>query len=142
MAMTATIALTPTSNVFVGQKIVATVVISNSGGSDVTVSSFEPYYFLTPNSTVFTQTEPIARGKGILAYAQTKTVPASGTLNVNFPIVFNAPSGDLSLSGASVVPSTTWSVGCTIVSSDGSVFKPTAATVTVNPVQQAPGQFP
>jgi hypothetical protein len=124
MALTATIALAQTPISF-NQKSTANVTISNSGGSPVNVVSLAP------------QVEP--RRQTIVSllpqgFAPQYVVPAGGSVVVPFDYICLTPqvaeNGNLSQS----VP-TTYTVGCNIITSDGSSFAPTPATQTITPIQ-------
>lgn len=118
MAMSATIALS-SATAKINQVITATLTISNSGGSPVNVTSIQPVLKLTgaPSNDF-----PAANaGVASLGPGENVTVPAGGTLVMPFGAVFFASSG-----------STTYDVGAVCQSNDGSIFSPTAATVTIS----------
>lgn len=139
MAITATISLSPTT-VNVNTPTVATLTVSNSGGSAVNVTSVTPDARLTGG--LYSVPPGVAFGLVPLGPGAPVSVAASGSLVLTFPVIFFAPSGSLSLSGGVVVASTTYDVAATIYTSDGAITAPTAATVTVNPIPVSPSQFP
>lgn len=125
MAMTATISLLPTT-VLINQPVNATITVSNSGGSAVTVTSIQLNSEFTGGSI---QANGVAFGVPNLGPAAATSVAASGSTVFPVSLVFFAPS-----TGPIGAGTGTFSVGAVIQSSDGSVFSPTAATVTVNPI--------
>jgi|SRR5271165_6273475 len=131
MAMTATISLSP-STVQINQPIMATLTVSNSGASAVSILNIAPTAVQTGNSMATDET-PFAAGQSIPGgSALPVSVPPSGNLVFNIPFIFFDPSVS------------TYSCSANISSSDGSFFSPTAATCTVNQIQfndAAPG-FP
>lgn len=118
MAMTATIDVSP-ATCEVNFPLVATVTISNSGGSAINVTSITLNSKLTgaPSNDY----AACALGQPFLGGGATISVPASGSLTFKMGVVFFRDSG-----------STTYDVGAICTSSDGSVFSPTADTVTVS----------
>lgn len=129
--MSATISLSPTT-CSVNQNIVATLTISNSGGSAVLITGCTPNAIFTGATTY---TPACALGTVDLDPNANLTVPASGSLIIPFGVVFFSPS-----TGPIGAGSGTYSVSATISGSDGSVFAPTAATVTVNPITFSAGE--
>lgn len=123
MAMTATISALPTT-VLINQPSNMTLTISNSGGAAVTVVGIQP-------TAIPTGATNASCGIGVPAISSgfNVSVPASGSLVFPFSVVFFAPS-----TGPIGAGSGTYSVGAVCETSDGSVFSPTAATVTVNPI--------
>jgi len=132
MAMTATISLSP-STVQINQQINATITVSNSGGSAVNVTSIQMQSKFTGGSQ---ENVGCAFGSPNLGPAAATSVAASGSTVFPVPLVFFAPS-----TGPIGTGSGTFDVGCIIQSSDGSVFSPTAATVTVNPISYLPNEL-
>lgn len=126
MAMTATISLSPTT-VLINQPTNLVLTISNSSGGAVNVTSIHPYAYYTGSSAPYDPTVNI--GVFNIGQGANITVPASGSLSFAAPAVFFAPS-----TGQYGAGSGTYSVTAICQSSDGSVFSPTAATVTVNPI--------
>jgi len=122
MSMSATIALSSTK-VAVNQKLTATLTISNSGATNVSVTSVQPITNYTggPQEPVGCALGDVPTGPG---YPQ--IVVASGTLAVPFDVVFFYQSTGVAGGGSG-----TYDIGALIQTSDGSVFKPTAATATV-----------
>jgi hypothetical protein len=129
MAMTATISLN-LSTVLINQPTQATLTISNSSAGSVNVIALAPLVFLTGNSAPYANA--VASGEWALGPGVNITVPASGSLSYSAPFVFFAPS-----TGQYGAGSGTFSIQAVCNTSDGSVFLPTAATVTVNPITLA-----
>lgn len=119
MAMSASIALNPSSAPF-NKPCTAIVTVSNSGASDVTLSSLQPLVYSSGEDISAYNTGCTSQQPPRLINV---TVPASGSANVTFPFVVFAPHAP----GAT---SLTYSIGCQIISSDGSSFAPTPATLT------------
>lgn len=108
MSMSATISLsnaTPTVN----QPFTAYVTISNSGAAAVTITSLTPY--CTPPGSA-TLSQPSINPNA------NPSVPASGTLVINYQAVLNAPG--------------TFAMGASIDSSDGSIFSPSTTNAVVS----------
>ncbi len=126
MAMTATIASIPASTAVIGQPITMVLTISNSSGSAVHMTNIAPYALATgaTNPTINT---PVSFGPINFGPNANLTVPASGSLSLSFQATFHAPS-----SGVLSEIAQTYSIGATCYSDDGSVFIPTADTITVN----------
>lgn len=123
MAMTASISLAQ-STATVNQDILATLTVSNSGGSAVNVTSINPTIVQTSGGAGILSAAS-ACDQNSLAQAGPLTsvsVAAAGSTLFQFTVKAFAPSTNGS----------TYSVGAIITSDDGSVFSPTAATVTVN----------
>ena len=135
MAVTATIAVSP-STVQIGQKVTASVTFTNGASSAAcTVTGMQPHAIYTGG------TEP---GQAPVAYgmpnlqannSQISLAASGGTAVIPFDLVFFAPSTGLLSTGVG-----TYDVGCQCQTSDGSVFHPTAATVTVNNITFASSQ--
>lgn len=126
MAMTATISLSP-STALINQTVNAVLTISNSGGAAVVVTSIAPYSFYTGSSVPY---HPASNaGVANIGPSANISVPASGSQAFAIPFVFFAPS-----TGQYGAGNGTYSVSAICQSADGSVFSPTAATVTVNPI--------
>lgn len=126
MAMTATISLS-LSTVLINQPTNAVLIVSNSGSSAVNVIALAPLVYFTGNSAPYATS--VAQGEWALGPGVNITVPASGSLAYSAPFVFFAPS-----TGQYGAGNGTFSVGAVCQTSDGSIFSPTAATVTVNPI--------
>lgn len=124
MAMTATISCSP-STVQIGQKITATITVSNSGSSAVTVTGIQLYANYTGDSLA--PHTSVSYGQPNLSAGATTSVAASGSQVFPVDLTFFAPSTGLLSAGSG-----TFDVGAQIQSSDGSYFHPTATTVTVN----------
>lgn len=114
---------TPTAglfaNVVVNQPILAIVTVSNSGGSSVTVTNVKPSGFVTGGTVP--NRPPRALGLPNFLPGQNITVAASGSVQFQYNVIFFAPSatsfGD---------PAGTYSIGCQVSTSDGSVTNTTA----------------
>jgi hypothetical protein len=132
MAMTATITCAP-DPVQIGQKVTATITVSNSGASSVNVTGIRLYANYT-GGTLAPQTS-VAYGQPNLSAGATVSVAASGSTIFPVDLVFFAPSTGLLSDGNG-----TYDVGAQITSSDGSVFHPTADTITVNNITFADSQ--
>lgn len=123
MAMSATITAS-LSTVLINQPTNLIINIANSGGSAVNVTGIQP-------TVIPTGATNASAGVGVPAISAgiPVSVPASGSLNFPFSVVFFAPS-----TGPIGAGNGTYSVGAVCESSDGSVFSPTAVTITVNPI--------
>ena len=130
MAMTATIAVSP-STVVTEQKVTATLTVSNSAAYPVNLTGVIPLVKRT-SSAVSDYGTGVAIGQVDMGPNTNMVVPASGSLVVSFSLKFHGPS---TMSASNVYDdsvSNTFDVGATCSSDDGSVFSPTATTVTVN----------
>lgn len=131
MAMTATIALSNSTTV-TGRPVTAILTITNSGTPPVTVNSINPYVQPTSQSA-YESNQGIALPSINFGPSSNSTVNGSnGTLIITWPIVFHGPSTMTATNQYLNTGTGTFDVGATIYSSDGSVFKPTVTTVTVN----------
>jgi hypothetical protein len=113
MAMSAT--MTVPSNVIAGRPMVAMLTISNTGGSDVTVTSIQALVTTAGpalGTPVYNFQEPTFPPN------KSKTVTASGSLIVPMPIVFLAPQ---TVGPANTVPGSTYLLDALITVSDGTV---------------------
>lgn len=131
MALSATISLAQTPISF-NQQSIALVTISNSGGSAVTVLTLQPQILAT--SAPSYQTNVNSRSSSLpKGFGQQFSVPASGSVTVPFNYLIFSPqvaeNGNLDQS-----IETTYTVGCNIETSDGSLFAPTPSTVTITPI--------
>lgn len=124
MAMSATISVSP-DPVLVNQTCTATITVSNSGASAVTVQSIQLHAYLTGASEPTHL--PVAYGQPNLLPGATTSVDASGSTVFPVNLTFFAPSTGILSAGSG-----TFDVTAYIKSSDGSQFSPTADTVTVN----------
>lgn len=126
MAMTATIALDD-STVVTEQACTAILTISNSASAPVNMTAIVPYVLPTGggNSLINTGVSIDAPNFGPSTIT---AVQGSGTLVITWQMRFHAPSNSLLGNG----PGTTFDVGATCYSDDGSVFKPNVTTVTVS----------
>lgn len=132
MAMTATISCSP-DPVQVNQQVTATITVSNSSGSSVNVTGISLYANYTGDNL-----QPhvsVAYGTPNLGAGATVAVAASGSTIFPVNLTFFAPSTGLLSDGEG-----TYDVGAQITSSDGSVFHPTADTITVNNITFASSQ--
>lgn len=135
MAITATIALSK-STVQINQPLQAVVTISNSGASDVNVQAVTPLIKMTGSSDPTPYNTAVAAGQPDLGPGVNVTVPASGSLAVSFPLTAFAPT-----TGPLGAGSGSYDVLCEIQTSDGSETRPTAATLTVNPLPDTQPQY-
>ena len=132
-SVTATIALSP-STVQIGQKVTATVSFTSTVNAAVTVTGMQPHAIITGASEPMPAS--VAYGvPNLQANNAAISIAASGTAAIPFDIVFFAPSTGLLSAG-----SNTYDVGCQCQTSDGEVFHPTVATVTVNNITFASSQ--
>ena len=120
MAITAVVTLTDDS-VVAEMATTATVEISNSGGSDVTVLG------LAPSASPSGATEgsvSVALGEALNGPGQNVTVPASGALSLSFSVVAHAPK---------VTPASfAYDIGAVVRTSDGATTYATADALTVS----------
>lgn len=126
MAMTATIACLP-KTAKNNQPVTATLTVSNSGGSTVNVTSVTPLAFETGAVAADKPNAAVAFGTGTSGISGPPIrvpVTASGTAVLVFQVTFFAASTN----------SSTYDVGAVLTSDDGSVFSPTADTVTVTQI--------
>ena len=126
MAMSATISVSP-SAVQINQKVTATITVSNSGSSAVTVEGIRLYANYTGGSSA--PHTSVAYGQPNLSAGATVSVAASGSTVFPVDLVFFAPSTGLLSDGSG-----TFDVSAQIDSDDGSVFHPTAALVSVDQI--------
>lgn len=126
MAMSATIALSPSSSCVTEQKVTATLTITNSAAYQVNVTSIQGYALPT-SASVSNYNSGVSVGVVNNGPNANLAVPANGSLVLTFDLKFHAPSTGTLSNG-----SNTYSVAALINSDDGSVFAPTAATITVN----------
>ena len=126
MAMTATIASVPTSTAVVEQSITMVLTISNSAAGAVNMTSIVPYAQAT-GSVASVINSGVSFGQINFGPNANLAVPAGGDLIITFPVTFHGPS-----SGVLSETALTYDIGATCYSDDGSVFKPTADTITVN----------
>lgn len=124
MAMTATISLSE-STCLINSTVNAIVTVQNTGTPPVQMLSISPNAVLT--GTASSVSTSVGFGNVILD-GHSFVNGASGTQTYSFSVVPFSPSTGPVGGGAG-----TFSIGCTCISADGSVFKPTAATLTVNP---------
>lgn len=142
MAITGSIALS-SSTVYCGQPTSATVTLTNSGTSPVTVRSAST---MTTAHGVASQAVNVATGVIQLPPGNPVVVPPNnGTVSLTWLVVPNSPQ-----LGQGVIPETPltspyylqFDVGCSIQTSDGSLTTPTVAVLTSNCVSLTPyGQY-
>lgn len=123
MAMTATLTISP-STATVNQDISGTLTVSNSGGSAVNVTSITPFMRQTSAvaATLADNAVALPNSMGQAGPKISTSVAAAGSTIFKFTVQAFAPSTNGS----------TYDVGAIVTSDDGSVFAPTAQTVTVN----------
>ena len=119
MAITATIALTP-STVKAGASppVTVTLTVSNSGASDVTITNIVP--IAEPHSST-KGSVPIGMGVPPLGPGMDVTVPAGGSLKVTWALVVHGPQA---------AGTVYYDIGADVTTSDGSITRPTVATLT------------
>jgi hypothetical protein len=119
MAITATIALTP-SSVAAGasEPVTATLTISNSGTDDVIVRSVIP--ISEPNGST-KGSVPIGMGMPAIGPNQRLIVPAAGSLVMTWGLVVHGPQA---------AGTVYYDIGAEVLTSDGSITRPTVATLT------------
>jgi hypothetical protein len=120
MAITATIALTPSTIVAGNPKgVTAELTVSNSGSDDVTIRNVTPIAEVHGGSAasvcVASGVPPIGPGFNI-------TVPAGGSLVIPWGVVAHGPTAR----GTNY-----YDIGAEVLTSDGSITRPTVATLTV-----------
>lgn len=124
MAITAVVTLTPSA---VTNPLAFDVgcAISNSGSDDVNVTGVHP--------TCATASGPAATvlmGKPLISPGQNVIVPASGSLTLHWGCYLPAPRGS-SAGFASTPSSQTYTIGATILTSDGSLTNATTDSMVV-----------
>lgn len=122
MAITASIFMSP-STVPYNRPSHASVVMANTGGSDVTIQTLQPLVNTGGGENT---------GIGLGAWApgiKPIVVPAGNSVITTFEVLPFSPQ----VAGPSTQP-TTYSVTCVVTTSDGSVTSPTPATLTVTPI--------
>jgi len=129
MAMSATLALS-SATVTSGQSFGVSLTVSNTGASAVNVLSIDPSVSVV---SLTNQTVSSGQGAPFLSAGSVRSVPPSGSLVFTWNDVVYAPA-PLSGNGFAWDPSSIqYSVSAVVRSDDGSVFSPTAQTLTVNP---------
>ncbi len=132
MAITATLALSQ-SPISFNQVSTANVTVSNSGASAVTVTGL--YTRVAPVGGSAYSTGAESQASGLPAgFAPAITVPAGGSTQFSVSYLVFSPQVATS-SSALAAPSTSYTVGCDIYTSDGSVTSPTAQALTITPLQ-------
>ena len=127
MAMSATISCSP-STVVTEQKCTASVTVTNTSSVPVTLTGLQGYVLPTGGGASLYSTGVSISPVNLTGPNVSVVVPgSSGTAVVTFDVKFHAPSTGYLSSGTG-----TFDVGCVCYSNDGSVFSPTATTVTVN----------
>lgn len=127
MAMTATISLNSAGPLIIAQEVMAIVVVSNSGGSNVQVLEIDPVCIFTGNPLPMDGSS-YSKGHVPLNGNVPSVVPAGGSVTFQFFTAFHYPSINFDHTAG------TYSVSCNIICSDGSLVTPTAATIQVNQV--------
>ena len=128
MAVTATVALSPSTIVAGGPGTTVTVTVNNTyaGGPNVLILGVRPIVYRSGS-----QQEQQA------FQIDTPQIPASIAFGASGKVVFGLTTGDLQVAGAGGGPmgptSKTFDVGAEVVCNDGSVVYATVATLTVNP---------
>lgn len=134
MAMTATLTLSPTTTVTEGD-CTAIFAISNSSAFPVTVVNIIPFAY--PNGgTAATTNTAVSFGPLNIGPNSSLVVPASGSLTLTIPFTPHGPvCGALNgtVTGG-LTNQTTYKVGGTCYSDDGSVFVPSEQSLVVNNV--------
>lgn len=116
MAMSATLAVP--SNIIANRPVVAMLTLSNTGGSDVTVTSVQAV--VTPSTgTSIAQSPSMVAEPPTFPIGRTSTVSASGTLNVPLELIFLRPQGPGNPANR---PGSTCLLDAVIQVSDGTVF--------------------
>lgn len=146
MAITAAIVMS-SATVNTYQKSTATLTVTNSGGSAISVTGIAPWVSRT---TAATQVGvPVAVGQPFIGPGSTLSVSASGTLNFTWDVVPMAPQvanytsnpfPSAGVGGVAITPlppeamaqQLVYDVGATVYTADGSVTNATTATLTVN----------
>lgn len=119
MAITATIALTPSSvSAGASPPVTVTLTVSNSGASDVTINYIVP--IAEPNGST-KGSVPIGMGVPPLGPGMDTTVPAGGSLKVTWALVVHGPQA---------AGTVYYDIGAEVITSDGSITRPTVATLT------------
>lgn len=132
MAMTASLSMNPTTVVTEGN-VSGALTVSNSAASAVQITNIVPFAYPSgasaSNINSGVSVGPVNIGPNV-----NLTVPASGSLIIPLSFNFHAPQCG-SLNGTvtgGTTQQTSYKVGATCYSNDGSVFVPTEQTVTVN----------
>lgn len=131
MALSATLSLSQTPISF-NQKSTANVTVSNSGGSAVSITSLKIIILATGAPTY--ETDINSKSSGLpKGFGQQFSVPAGGSVVIPFDYLIYSPqvveSGNLDQSVG-----TTYSIGCYLMGSDGSLFSPSPQTQTITPI--------
>jgi len=117
MALTAVVTLNSAGPVPIATELTALVTVSNSGTDEVFLTNAIP--------TAYSTAETLPRSSyrqdlGTITIPANSPVPAGGSLDLTFPVVFQSGTG-----------LTTNSVGCQVYGADGSVTEATPATIEV-----------
>ncbi len=129
MAMSATISITPSSVTTGPQQVAVNLTVSNSGTQPVSVTSILP---TASPSGANPESVSVLHGMPFIGPGSTVAVPGGGSLVFQWTEVLYAP---VRLGGSGFLSSPSsfqYSIGAIVQSNDGSVFTPTAATLTVN----------
>ena len=145
MALTETLALSA-STVTAPLQVTATLTVSNSGATAVSVVGAQP--FATAQSGMGTQSCAVNVGQVNITAGMNNVVPASGTLVLTFGITAMAPiattyptnpfgTGPAGNTITPLIPlampnQQVYTIGCLVYGNDGSVSSPSTTTLTVN----------
>lgn len=128
MALSATITLNSAGPIIVEQQIMATVVVSNSGASNIQILEIDPIVYFTGNP-IPVDGSSAGLGKVPLNGTINNLVLAGGSSTFLFSVVMHEPSVNYDGSAGS------YSVTCNIVPQQLPTFQPASpATIQVNKV--------
>lgn len=131
MALTATITTSPASTAVTEQKVTAILVVTNGSAFPVNLTSVQGYAIPT-SAGASNYNSGVSVGVVSFGPNSNAVVPASSTLTLTFDLKFHGPSTASSTNEYVGTGSNTYSISATCYGSDGSVFAPTATTLTVN----------
>lgn len=117
MAISAVVTLNPAGPVPIATEIQAKITISNSGAAELAVSNAVP---LIKPSAQASDAPTFSQNASKVAIPANSPVPASGSLVLTFPVVFNSGTG-----------LSTNSIGCLLYMADGSLVSATPATISI-----------
>ena len=119
MAITATLSLSPsTVKAGVSAPVNVILVVSNSGTDDVKITNIRP--IAEPNGST-KGSVPINLGHPPLGPGRNVTVAAGGSLTVTWSLVVHGPQARGTVY---------YDIGAEVTTSDGSITRPTVATLT------------